>query len=127
MIEAVGSGVTEFEVGQRVAAYTTGGSYAEKVGADDVIDDRREDFAAAVDALTEGAGVDVILDSVAGDVAELPLEEAASAHKLVESRRSAGKVLLVPLSAEPERRAAAAAVRTVARGRPCRANPRKRP
>jgi len=256
-VEVVGPGVSGFAVGQRVAAYTDGGSYAERVladatvcyplpddvdlvegagigvfitaynvltlagrlepgesvlvhagaggvgssaiqiaralgagrvvatvgseakrsvalelGADDVIDYRRDDFAVAVETLTAGVGVDLILDSVAGPTAEagmrclapfgrlvvfghsgdgagrfdtqqlhtqnravlgyssrgyrqhrpevlrrsaeaalelirqgrlrllvgaeFPLAEAAAAHELVESRRSVGKVLLVP-------------------------------
>jgi NADPH2:quinone reductase len=41
---------------------------ARKAGADEVIDYRLEDVALRVMAATKGCGVDVILDSVAGDV-----------------------------------------------------------
>lgn len=167
IVEAVGPGVKGLRPGQRVAAYTAGGSYAEKVLADEVvcfplpdelsdeqgaavgilvtaynlltlagrlqagetvlvhagaggvgsvaiqlalilgagrviatvgsepkrelparlgaevIDYRRTDFAAQVAALTDGAGVDLILDSVGGEVSERGLTCLADFGRLV--------------------------------------------
>ena len=46
---------------------TTPRPRAERLGAERAIDYRSEDFAAVVRELTDGRGVDVVLDMVAGD------------------------------------------------------------
>lgn len=54
-----------------------------ELGADAVIDYRSEDFADAVLAATDGAGVDVILDSIAGETSETGMRCLAEFGRLV--------------------------------------------
>ncbi|AQQ52618.1 quinone oxidoreductase family protein [Planococcus lenghuensis] len=60
-------------------------------GADHIINYRKEDFAAAVNELTNGQGVDVILDSVAGEITETSLECLAPYGRLVQFGNSGGR------------------------------------
>ena len=167
MAKALGAAQIIVTVGSEEKRATATG-----VGASETINYRNEDFSQRTNEMTDGAGVDLILDSIAGDVAEkgmdclanfgrlvvfghtqqgaanfnskqlhsqnravigyssggyrkgrperlrasgeavlklvsegklkllvggrFPLAEAALAHELVESRRSVGKILLVP-------------------------------
>lgn len=85
--------------GARVIA-TAGGP--EKVaicvreGADHAIDTASEDFVAAVMELTDGAGVDVVCDSVGGDVFLRSLDCMATEGRMVTIGFSAGSVPSVP-------------------------------
>ena len=63
-----------------------------QAGADHVILYDQEDFAAKVNELTDGAGVDIILDSIAGDVTENSLRCLADYGRLVHFGNSSGKV-----------------------------------
>jgi NADPH2:quinone reductase len=57
-------------LGARVLATAGGASkagFCRRLGADEVIDHRREDIAAAVRKATDGRGVDVVYDPVGGD------------------------------------------------------------
>ncbi|NDV11825.1 zinc-binding dehydrogenase [Crenobacter caeni] len=82
LIEAAAGGVGGFAVqiakalGARViaTASASNASYVASLGADAVIDYRKEDVAAQVRALTEGAGVDAVLDGVGGDTARRDLQ-----------------------------------------------------
>ncbi len=69
-----GIGTTAIQLGRAFGArvFATAGSPEKcaacvKLGADQAIDYRREDFVAAIQAATGGKGVDVILDMVGGD------------------------------------------------------------
>ncbi|TCZ80218.1 NADPH:quinone oxidoreductase family protein [Paenibacillus albiflavus] len=63
-----------------------------RVGADVVIDSSKEDFAQRTLELTNGRGVDVILDSVAGRVTEQSLQCLAWYGRLVQFGNSSGEV-----------------------------------
>lgn len=65
---------------------------AKEMGADEVINYREEDFVGRVLALTEGKGVDVILDSVSGDVFEQGLNCLATRGRVVVYSHAGGKV-----------------------------------
>jgi NADPH2:quinone reductase len=69
--------------------YATAGSAekcaaCERLGAERAIDYRREDFVAVVRALTDGRGVDVVLDMVGGDYFPRNIEALAVEGRLVE-------------------------------------------
>ena len=64
---------------------------AEESGADSVICYEEEDFAQAVNSITDGKGADVILDSVAGSVTENSLNCLAPYGRLVHFGNSGGK------------------------------------
>ncbi|MFA5677703.1 MAG: NAD(P)H-quinone oxidoreductase [Pseudomonas sp.] len=71
---ASGIGVAAIQIAKALGhtVYTTAGSdekceYARRLGADAAINYRTSDFVAVVNDLTEGKGVDVVLDIVAGD------------------------------------------------------------
>lgn len=67
--------------GAQVCTTVSGGAkagYVRELGADHVIDYQQTDFVAAVNDWTEGRGVDVVLDSIGGDIFRRSL--AATAH-----------------------------------------------
>jgi NADPH:quinone reductase len=63
-----------------------------RAGADAVINSSKEDFAQRVLELTDGRGVDVILDSVAGRVTEQSMQCLAWYGRLVQFGNSSGEV-----------------------------------
>lgn len=63
-----------------------------RAGADHVINSSKEDFAHRVLELTDGRGVDVILDSVAGRVTEQSMQCLAWYGRLVQFGNSSGEV-----------------------------------
>ncbi|GAB7386854.1 quinone oxidoreductase [Bacillaceae bacterium] len=74
-------------LGARMVIGTVGSdakkAVAQEAGADHVINYEKEDFVSRVRALTDGRGADVILDSLAGEVAEKSLECLATYGRLV--------------------------------------------
>ena len=69
---------------------------ARQLGCDHVVNYRKEDFVARVKALTNDRGVDVILDSVAGDTTERSLACLAPWGRIVVYGMSAGAPGTVP-------------------------------
>lgn len=65
---------------------------AHEAGADHVINYEKEDFAQKVNELTNGNGVDIILDSVAGEVTEKSFRCLAYYGRLVNFGNSSGRV-----------------------------------
>ncbi|MFD2370236.1 zinc-binding alcohol dehydrogenase family protein [Brevibacillus sp. GCM10020057] len=65
---------------------------AREAGADHVICNDTEDFVAKVNELTDGAGADVILDSISGAVSERSLECLAWYGRLVHFGNASGEV-----------------------------------
>lgn len=65
---------------------------ASDAGCDHVICYETKDFSAEVNDLTEGRGVDVILDSIAGDVSEKSLKCLAKYGRLVHFGNSSGEI-----------------------------------
>ena len=61
----------------------------ERLGAERAIDYRREDFVAAVETLTGGRGVDVVLDMVGGDYFARNIDVLAIEGRLVRDRDAA--------------------------------------
>jgi putative PIG3 family NAD(P)H quinone oxidoreductase len=85
-----GIGTTAIQLGRAFGArvFATAGSgpkcrACEKLGAEKAINYRDEDFVAAIDALTQGRGVDVILDMVGGDYVEKNIKLLATDGRLV--------------------------------------------
>ena len=75
---------------------------AKEAGADHVINYEQEDFVSQVLAVTDGKGVDVILDSIAGEVTEKSLKCLAMYGRLVNfgiASGTPGKVLTTDLHA----------------------------
>ncbi|HWJ78406.1 MAG TPA: quinone oxidoreductase [Niallia sp.] len=67
-------------------------STALETGADDVINYEQEDFVEKVNELTGGKGVDVILDSIGGKVAEKSLDCLAMYGRLVNFGNASGEI-----------------------------------
>ncbi|MGE7666952.1 quinone oxidoreductase family protein [Ureibacillus composti] len=67
-------------------------STALEAGADDVINYEQEDFVEKVNELTGGKGVDVILDSIGGKVAEKSLDCLAMYGRLVNFGNASGEI-----------------------------------
>ncbi|HEX2891606.1 NAD(P)H-quinone oxidoreductase [Vineibacter terrae] len=87
---ASGIGTTAIQMAKALGArvFATAGSVekcatCEKLGADRAINYRTQDFVAAVNAFTDGHGVDVILDMVGGDYIERNLAAAAPLGRIV--------------------------------------------
>ncbi|TXL73405.1 NAD(P)H-quinone oxidoreductase [Vineibacter terrae] len=87
---ASGIGTTAIQMARALGArvFATAGSVekcatCEKLGADRAINYRTQDFVAAVNAFTDGHGVDVILDMVGGDYIERNLAAAAPLGRIV--------------------------------------------
>ena len=86
-----GIGTTAIQLAKAFGAtvYTTAGTAekckaCEKLGADAAINYREEDFVERIEALTEGKGVDLILDMVAGDYLPRNLKCLAVEGRLVQ-------------------------------------------
>ena len=97
LVTAVGSGVTGVREGDRVAWTGALGSYAQFAA---VPADRVVPLPDSLPARLAAAGE--VFDLVASGalrlriVAELPLAEAAEAHRQLEGRLTAGKILVIP-------------------------------
>jgi NADPH:quinone reductase len=96
---AGGVGTTAIQLAKLLGAGTVIGTVgnplkrkiAEESGADFVVCYEEEDFAKAVNLITDGRGVDIILDSVAGSVTENSLNCLAPYGRLVHFGNSGGK------------------------------------
>jgi len=87
---ASGIGTTAIQMAKALGArvFATAGSVekcaaCEKLGADKAINYRTQDFVAAINAFTDGHGVDVILDMVGGDYIERNMAAAAPLGRIV--------------------------------------------
>lgn len=67
-----------------------------QAGADHVINTSKDDFVKTVLELTQGRGVDVILDSIAGKVTEQGLQCLAWYGRLVQFGNSSGEIATIP-------------------------------
>jgi len=99
LIIGVGGGVASasLQVAKKIGAHVivTSGSdekleRARKLGADHGINHRKQDFTRVVTQLTEGRGVDVVLDCVAGEVWQKSLAALATGGRLVTCGATAG-------------------------------------
>jgi NADPH:quinone reductase-like Zn-dependent oxidoreductase len=99
LILGIGGGVAgaALQIAKRLGAYAivTSGSdeklqRAREYGADHGINYRRSDFAEEVAAFTEGRGVDIVLDSVAGENWQKSLNALARGGRLVTCGATAG-------------------------------------
>jgi NADPH2:quinone reductase len=71
--------------------------FARAQGYDPIINDKVEDMVKRVKEITGGKGVDIILNSAAGDTfGRIPLSEASRAHELLENGTVQGKLILKP-------------------------------
>ena len=87
---ASGIGTTAIQMAKALGArvFVTAGSVekcaaCERLGADKAINYRTQDFVAAINAFTDGHGVDVILDMVGGDYIERNMAAAAPLGRIV--------------------------------------------
>lgn len=76
----------------------------EKLGAERAINYREQDFVAAVKTATDGRGVDVILDNVAGDYVPRELEALAEGGRLVLIATMGGRAATIDALALMKRR-----------------------
>src|SRR5574341_135628 len=99
LIIGVGGGVASatLQVAKKIGArvIVTSGSdaklaRAKNLGADHGINHRKDDFVKVVNSLTENCGVDVVLDSVGGEVWQKSLASLASGGRLVTCGATAG-------------------------------------
>ena len=99
LIVGIGGGVASasIQVAKKIGAHVivTSGSdekleRARKLGADHGINHRKQDFAQVVTQVTEGRGVDVVLDCVAGEVWQKSLAALAMGGRLVTCGATAG-------------------------------------
>jgi NADPH2:quinone reductase len=82
-------------LGARVIATVGGAEKAEiarSLGADDVIDYRKDDFIARVNEITDGSGADVIYDPVGGDVFDQSLKCIAWNGRLIVVGFASGRI-----------------------------------
>ncbi len=96
--------------GARVIAAATGPEKCAVVhaqGADVVVDYRTQDFVAAVAAATDGAGADIILDSVGGEVTRKSLRCLAWQGQILIVGFSSGEIAEIPANRLLLRRAVA--------------------
>ena len=94
---ASGSGSMQIQVAKALGAQVATtvrddakGEFAKKVGADLVINTRKEDFVERVKEWTGGLGVDVVIDNLAGDVLAKSIEAAKSMGVIVAFGFAAG-------------------------------------
>ena len=99
LIIGIGGGVASasLQVAKKIGAHVivTSGSdekleRARKLGADHGINHRKQDFTRVVTQVTEGRGVDVVLDCVAGEVWQKSLAALATGGRLVTCGATAG-------------------------------------
>ncbi|GCF13310.1 alcohol dehydrogenase [Haloarcula mannanilytica] len=94
----VGSAAIQLAVARTDATVLGAASTAEKrsfvheLGADETIDYAGRDLTAAVDAATDGAGIDLVLDGVGGDVFEASLDALAPGGRVVTYGLASGEV-----------------------------------
>jgi len=100
-----GIGVTAIQMARALGStvYVTAGSdnkcrFCEQLGATKAINYKQENFAEAIAQLTEGKGVDVILDMIGGDYTPLNLQALANEGRLVMINSMNGKDVQVDLS-----------------------------
>jgi len=100
-----GIGVTAIQMAKALGStvYVTAGSeakcqFCEQLGATKAINYKQENFAEAIAQLTEGKGVDVILDMIGGDYTPLNLQALANEGRLVMINSMNGKDVQVNLS-----------------------------
>jgi len=100
-----GIGVTAIQIAKALGStvYVTAGSeakcqFCEQLGANKAINYKQENFAEAITQLTEGKGVDVILDMIGGDYTPLNLQALANEGRLVMINSMNGKDVQVDLT-----------------------------
>jgi NADPH2:quinone reductase len=100
-----GIGVSAIQIAKALGAivYVTAGSddkclFCEQLGATKAINYKQENFAEAIVQLTEGKGVDVILDMIGGDYTPLNLQALANEGRLVMINSMNGKDVQIDLS-----------------------------
>ena len=100
-----GIGVTAIQMAKALGSmvYTTAGSdekcrFCETLGADKAINYKQEDFSEAIDRLTDGKGVDVVLDMIGGEYTPLNLKCLKDEGRLVMINTMKGKDVQVDLS-----------------------------
>ena len=100
-----GIGVTAIQMAKALGStvYVTAGSddkcqFCEALGADKAINYKQEDFSEAINRLTNGKGVDVVLDMIGGDYTPLNLKSLADEGRLVMINTMKGKDVQVDLS-----------------------------
>ena len=96
---ASGSGSMQIQVAKELGAEVATtvrddvkGEYAKAVGADLVINTRREDFVERIREWTDGRGVDVVIDNLAGDVLA----------KSIQAAKATGVIVAFGFAANPE-------------------------
>ena len=106
-----GIGVAAIQMAKALGSivYTTAGSeekcsFCEALGADRAINYKTENFSDAMDTLTNGKGVDVILDMIGGDYTPLNIKSLANEGRLVMINAMQGKDVQVDLSAVMRKR-----------------------
>lgn len=103
---AGGVGTTSIQMAKLLGAKTVIGTvgHRDKVqialdaGADHVICYEEEDFSAKANELTDGKGVDIVLDSIAGDTTEKSLNCLAPFGRLLQFGNSSGKAGIIKTS-----------------------------
>lgn len=100
-----GIGVTAIQIAKALGStvYVTAGSeakcrFCEQLGANKAINYKKENFAEAIAQLTEGHGLDVILDMIGGDYTPDNLKALANEGRLVMINSMNGKDVQVDLS-----------------------------
>jgi len=106
-----GIGVTAIQIAKALGStvYVTAGSeakchFCEQLGANKAINYKQENFAEAIAQLTEGQGVDVILDMIGGDYTPDNLKALTNEGRLVMINSMNGKDVQVDLSAVMRKR-----------------------
>src|SRR5690606_20098056 len=84
----IGTSAIQIAVAKGVTVYVTAGNpekcaTCEKLGATKAIDYHEQDFVAEIKHLTQGRGVDVILDMVGGDYIQRNISAAAKEGRIV--------------------------------------------
>lgn len=100
-----GIGVTAIQMAKALGStvYVTAGSddkcrFCEQLGAAKAINYKQENFAEAINQLTDSKGIDVILDMIGGDYTPLNLQALANEGRLVMINSMNGKDVQVDLS-----------------------------
>ena len=100
-----GIGTTAIQIAKALGGtvYTTAGSdekcrFCESIGADKAINYKTENFVEVIGGLTNGKGVNAILDSIGGDYTLLNLQTLAEDGRLVMINATKGKIAEIDLS-----------------------------